>query len=367
MATIQYSDVIDRQLLPIDSQTLVTKVHLVIAGDRAGLMPAHFSAYEGSGDFGDQLGTEYAPAPIIHVYEAPEHATYGVAKSFALPSGVNPFLPPSDPGVPEPIQVTNMSNPGVPSAVRDGDPLTFAEFTGGFGQEGRIVYPPIQGAVGYRLRYEQVVDTPSTNLRGGVIMFINPVQPPAVSPAPPLNPAATYDTGWIYAASPGLLSQEHPDESYMIVPPLALWHPDNVPVTPQVGRPWLGSLMLHSWTDPDVFRVYAFYPLILNEPLLEDIARAQIRLPAQLPQRVTVRGYVTPDREHTITGWPGGDYTGVVAQHQYELGRTVIDFEQAGSPVGLPAEAMEAARERRSAIDDTVAVANYNLMMGSRR
>src|SRR5690606_39112832 len=107
----------------------------------------------------------------------------------------------------------------------------------------------------------------------------------------------------------------------------------------------VGSINL-SVIGPASSRVTHFYPLILNEALLEENAKANIRLPAQLPQRVTVRGYVAPDREHTIQGWPGGDYTGVVAQHQYELGRTVIDFEESGPPLGVPAEAVEAERVR---------------------
>src|SRR5690606_2104087 len=116
------------------------------------------------------------------------------------------------------------------------------------------------------------------------------------------------------------------------------------------GLTYRGSTSLTTFENTGEAEVHHFYPLLLNVPLLEDIAKRQIRLPAPTPRRVTVAGYVPPDREHTIVGWPGGDYTAVVAQHQYDLGRTVIDFEQAGAPVGLPAEAIEAARERRVAI-----------------
>src|SRR5690606_20363806 len=118
-----------------------------------------------------------------------------------------------------------------------------------------------------------------------------------------------------------------------------------------------------AFDNAEACQLFEFYPLILNTALLEEIAKSNIRLPAERPQRVTVRGYVPPDREHTIVGWPGGDYTGTVAQVQYELGRTVIDFEQAGAPVGLPAEAIEAARERRVAIDRAVQDAAYPVRM----
>src|SRR5690606_35628409 len=115
------------------------------------------------------------------------------------------------------------------------------------------------------------------------------------------------------------------------------------------------------------WRVTDFYPLILNEALLEEIAKSNVRLPAEKPQRVTVKGYVAPDREHTIVGWPGGDYTATVAQHQYELGRTVIDLEQAGSPVGLDADAIETARFQDARVASAIASAGYSLKMGERQ
>lgn len=360
MAVIPYSDVIDRQLLPVDAQDIVTKVRLVIAGDMAGQAPTTFVTDSGAAGQSDRDRVDYVPLPLTFEYEAPEHATYGAEKSFALPSGMNPFLPPTDERIPEP-RFTNFDNPGDPSAVRDGDPATFAEYTGGVAS---IDYPSAQGAgiVGYRLRYDLVTSSTTTTYVQAAITPV--VMNPLFDDLPSFVPMAT---GAIVAALVNPLPpSEAPTEQYMVLPPTAHWSADNSAVTPIVGRGF-GKMTLFASLNVTSMRVYAFYPLILNEDLLEDIARAQVRLPALLPQRVTVRGYVSPDREHTITGWPGGDYTGVVAQHQYDLGRTVIDFEQAGSPVGLPAEAIEAARERRQAIEGTVQVANYNLMMGSRR
>src|SRR5690606_35115303 len=56
-------------------------------------------------------------------------ATHGAQRSFALPEGVDPFLAPPDVSIPGPT-VINFSNPGSPSAVRDGDPLTYASYEG---------------------------------------------------------------------------------------------------------------------------------------------------------------------------------------------------------------------------------------------
>lgn len=354
MATIPYSDVIDRQLLPVDSQNIVTRVRLVIAGDMAGASPEHLTVQVGVSR--DWVARDYAPEPITYVFEAPEHAIYGAEKSFGLPSGVNPFLPPSDPLILEP-GTQNFLNPGAPSAMRDGDPLTFAEradLGDGGSNRGMALFTynndPLEPVPrlriwGYRLRYHLSVGD-----------FVVRIQNRAFL-------SSTHHWLWAVDAPPITLEDDTPEDRYFVLPQDAGFHQvNNVEALGQQD----GYIQIVTSEDADL-RLVDFYPLILNEPLLEDIARAQIRLPAQLPQRVTVRGYVTPDREHTITGWPGGDYTGAVAQHQYELGRTIIDFEQAGSPAGLPAEAIEAARERQQAIQGTVQVANYNLMMGSRR
>lgn len=354
MASIPYADVIDRQLLPVDSQDIVTRVRLVIAGDMAGTNPEHLIVQVGVPR--DWVARDYAPEPIVLVYEAPEHATYAAEKSFALPSGVNPFLPAPDPLILEP-GTQNFTNPGAPSAMRDGDALTFAERVdlgeGPLGSNrGMALYPysddpldPRPRIWGYRLRYHLSVGDFEVRIQNRAYL------------------AATYHWLWGVTNPPTTQEDDVPEDLYLVLPQDAGFHQVNN--VEALGRQD-GYIQIVTSEDADL-RLVDFYPLILNEPLLEEIARAQIRLPALLPQRVTVRGYVSPDREHTITGWPGGDYTGVVAQHQYELGRTVIDFEQAGSPVGLPAEAIEAARERKQAIDGTVQTANYNLMMGSRR
>lgn len=356
MAIISYGDVIDRQLLPVDAQDIVTKVRLVIAGDLAGESPAQ-NVFRRPLDGGGTEMLQHVSAPITYVWEAPEHSVYGAERSFALPSGVNPFLSPTDPLIDEP-SVVDMSNPGIPSAVRDGDPSTYAENIGGAG--GWITYtldgPSRLILAGFRLQYS-FVGGPWPNVPYPAWVRLTRMylrDGPGYSSDPLYLPGPTDSLGDVR-------------DLYAVAPPDARATVDNEP-TVTFGDAYLRVLFQDSEPANNVaVRVHHFYPLLLNEPLLEDIARAQVRLPGVLPQRITVRGVIPPDREHTITGWPGGDYTGVVAQHQYELGRTIIDFEQAGAPVGLPAEAMEAARERKQAIGDTVAVANYNLMMGSRR
>lgn len=357
MATIQYDDLVNIERLPVDAQDVVTKVRLVIAGNRAGEEPDRVVIFGQDGEY------DHHPVPAVYEYESPEHATYGATRSMSLPEATNPFLSPNDPLVPEP-SVIGFNNPGSPSAVRDGDPTTYASITGDTNSFGErvIVYSmfgaPYPSIVGFRL----VAEVQANTARGDEVMppiFVEMRQSRdrLVDGVPTLGFNSTAIA--IYAVP----NSDDPASMY------ALWlaqthneHLDGVDMSDGV----ILQLVVTPYAEPTRVRVHEFYPLILNETLLESIAKRQIRLPAPMPRRVTVAGYVPPDRTHTIVGWPGGDYTGVVAQVQYELGRTVIDFEQAGAPVGLPAEAIEAARERRVAIDRAVQDATYPVRMGER-
>lgn len=348
MATIPMSDVLDHQLLPIDAQDIVTKVRLVIAGNRAGGDPTYFHVGRDAGDGStDGVTLDYFPRPIVFEYEAPEHATYGCERSMALPENNDPFLPPEDPSIPEPSVSGAWVNPGSPSAVRDGDPITKATVSG----SGAIIYSNVAGGVGFKIRYKATrsgafyaLDVLCRNQRG-----------------------ASSAQGFITFASVKLLSEEVTDR-YLVLPPDARNEAENTPDLDALT--YRQTVVLASFTGTDA-EVTHFYPLVLNTELLENIAKANIRLPGMNPRRVTVRGIVPPDRAHTITGWPGGDYTGVVAQHQYDLLRgeavTVIDFEEAGPPVGLPAEAVEAERVRLSKTAAVVDRAVYGLKMGERQ
>ena len=356
MASIPIADVITTERLPIDAQDIITKVRLVIAGNVAGPQaPETVRCVDDNyalGSFGTGNNVETVPYPIVLSRTVPEHATYGAERSFALPEGTNPFLEPTDDLVGEPTIVSNFSNPGTPSAIRDGDPLTYAELTGSGSSQISYFGALSPEAVGFKLRYSLTGDPiqvggPSTFFRflsdGGSVV------------------RTLVSRRW---RLPMTQSLDEPTDTYAI----SLY--DARGADANLGDGWERvasftlSLVANSSTQ---MRVYAYYPLILNVPLLDDIAKANIRLPAANPTRVTVNGIVAPDRSHTIVGWPGGDYTAPVAQHQYELGRTIIDFEQAGAPTGLPAEAIEAARERTVAVKSEIQRSGYSLKMGERQ
>ena len=353
MAIIPYANVVNVERLPIDAQDIITKVRIVIAGNTGG--PGDPYYIRGVDDFnktgapntGSSITT--IPLPVVYEHEATEHATFGATRSFALPEGVNPFLPPTDALIPEPFVVNNFTNPGTPSAIRDGNPETYATLGSG---NGEIIYSTNLPSCGWKLLYS-LVEPPPRAWNRYVASLHRHISTGSVVRTLVQRNWEIVDTSAIDA----------PSDRYAISLHDARGEDDNL------GSGWTRNssytLTILGGGSTEA-RVYAFYPLILNESLLEDIAQANVRLPAMVPQRVTVTGTVAPDREHTITGWPGGDFTGVVAQHQYELGRTVIDFEQAGAPTGLPAEAVEAARERTVAVKSEIQRSGYSVKMGER-
>lgn len=350
MATIPFSNVIATERFPIDAQAVVTGANVVILGARAGRAPDMLRNYVVTSEFpsfGDAL--TYMPLPLTYRWVAA--SPINAEACFELPEGFDPFLPPNDAGVPEPSTTTGFTNPGSPSAVRDGDPATYA--TGSSGDTKVIIYGPLASAIGFRAKY-------SCAVAGEAAIQINSNTVGAV---------ATWATFTLPASNA-------PVELYALVPQDArnAWENDPDAGTPITPSPPYGALLgAPPWVrvsltfPPGAANVFEFYPLVPNEVLLESVAQEQIRLPASEPRRGTVTGVVPPDVEHTITGWPGGDYTGRAAQHQYQLGRTVIDFEQAGALIGLRADSAEAVRERRVAIARAVQGSAYPVRMGERQ
>lgn len=347
MASIQYSGVTGIQPLPIDAQDVVSDLRIVLAGNRAGLDPSTLMNFYSTGTFPTvEQAVSYVPRPLT--FRWVDNNTYAARAKVDLPVGIDAFLPSGDEDVPEPTSVTGFTNPGDPSAVRDGDPTTYASTTGG----GTISYTGIEKAIGFKLMYEAAE-------AGQAAIVLHPAVEPVTTwgiyniPAAS-TPAELYAVLLLDART----ARENLDSPGTVIPPAP-------PYGVLEGAPTRVNISLSF--DGGAVKVYEFYPLIPNETRLEAIAANNVRLPASEPKRVTVRGYVAPDREHTITGWPGGDFTGTVAQHQYELGRTVIDFEQAGAPTGLSAVSMQEARRQQVAVDRALQKALYPVRMGERQ
>lgn len=355
MATIPYANVIDHQILPVDSKDIVTAVRLVIAGSLAGAEPWNRVTRQ-LNEPGDPEpeNLNHMWLPITYRHEAAEHAVYGCERAMALPEGLNPFLEPMDvPGDPASGDFTNVE------AMNDGDPETYAVIAD-LGSGGGVVSYSAAKCYGFRLTY-------LLNLGAGARTTFPGAGTPAevqlqnISSYSSTYPAYNLLARWAIPETP----EYEWRDLYAVMSFDARSQPENRDAVPTessvltfwvLGQPVSGQLWVRN-----------FYPLVLDVEQLAEIASAQVRLPAQEPRRVTVEGFVPPDQEHTITGWPGGDFTGRVAQHQHDLGKTVIDFEQAASPLGLPADLVEAERARRSSNRSDIATAAYPLLMGQRQ
>ena len=215
MSTIPFSDVLDWQPLPIDAQEVVTKVRLVVAGNLAGRAPQRITAYA-TDDPDTTEAVDYVPWPITVLYEAPEHAIYGAERSFALPTGLNPFLAPTSDLIPEPVAV-GFDNPGAPSVVRDGDPETSAEYTAGVGDIGLIRYPFVANAVGMRVKFTlaTVAATADNATRTHASITLSP------------RSAGTRFYGTVFAPSKAASLTPGTRELYMVMPPHANWATEN--------------------------------------------------------------------------------------------------------------------------------------------
>lgn len=353
MATIPMSDVIDWQPLPIDSQDIATKIHLLVSGQPAGAVPRviESSVYETDGStITNKAVLSHSFVPVVHTYTAPEHAAYGCERLVNIPEGTNPFIAPAD----LPIDDPEVDSVGV-EEVRDGNPETYCEVTVEDHANWLLRYDPYEHMVGFRAMYaftreNQVVTTP---LHDAQIRMLHRSS----------ESVDRVDVSRLWELTP-TASVEDLTEAFAV----ANYDARSLDVykAGQARAAFLDMVLIPAsgarYTG--VLRVYHFYPLVLDTAVLDDVAKSHVRLPASTPRRVSVRGYVAPEREHTITGWPGGDFTGAVAQHQYELGRTVIDFEQAAAPVGMAFESVEAERARLLRTDSVVREANYRLLIG---
>lgn len=359
MAIIPHSRVVDHQLLPIDAQDVVTYSRIVVAGSQAGEVPwQKITNINTSAE--DEMSVPHIWTPISYGLTGPDHVTYFAERAFAVPEGLNPFL--RGPDLPGDPASFGFDNPGNPSAVRDGDPLTYATVPDLSGSAHALFYDGVNTPgrkVGFRLVYRLNLDPgPRTGHVTGTPAI---VQIALIASHPDGYPSIASFFIWAVPETPD--GQER--EIYGLASFDARTAPVNFGAPPNLVHT-VGLVLMPQVVGGDV-RVIEFVPLMLDDAVLGPLVVRQMKVPAQNPRRVTVDGFVPPDRQHTITGWPGGDYTGAAAQHQYSGGRTVVDFERAGSPLGLPADMVEAAATRRAAVRSDIAIAGYPLLMGQRQ
>ncbi len=355
MATIAYADVIDHYPLPIDAQDIATRVRMTVAGTRAGKEPSSYRSYYAATSGGAYTHMDYIPLPIVHETSDALDSTYHAEKVEPIPDGLSPFLAQDDAAVPEPTVTTGVTLTGTPSEIRDNDPSTYAVNSGTGIVQLEYNTTGHGYAVGFYLRYHAAFSGGGpisyfTGPGGVILQQLN-------GGYPQYSTVATYDC----------VAADDPVEIYAIFPWDARGAAEN-------GGPGISNLVTYitllfdagSFAASGDLKIYDFYPLFLDNTFLEGIGGQYIKLPASSPKRVTVRGYVAPDASHTITGWPGGDYTGTPSRHTYGGGVTVIDFEQAGAPVGMPQEAAQVATYQNHKNNRTAALKTYAVRMGQR-
>lgn len=354
MAIINIARVIDWQRIPIDAQDVVTKARIVLLGqptsERRELLTAYTVHPPAS-----YTPTPYYPVPVVVEHEDALHTTYGTERSLELRENIDPFLPPTSSVIPDPNDPqddwVNKNN------ARDGDLTTYASYSPNT-PSGWLTYtfnpaaPELtRRVIGFRLAYTYTADPDHTGPEPRLTaqFFVTELNL--------LGLGSTVGGTWDFPPAGELA------DYYVFLPPA---YTSQVPTLPAETQ---YTLRLMPWSDGVTnLRAYAFYPLVIDTNLVENIAKAQIRLPAASPLRVTVKGRVPPAAEHTIVGWPGGDYTGPVARQSYTPdGNTVIDFEQAGAPPGLPMEAVEAERVRLGRTQDLIRTATYANLIRARR
>jgi hypothetical protein len=352
--------------LPIDSQDLVTKVRLVVAGEPAGWESQWIQSTIVRSD---AVTVEtYRPRPVTFEYADAANATYGAERSFGVSPRSNPFLRPGATGMPSPSSV-RVNDPG---NVIDGDPETFATPTGagGAGTPGIFYGNGVDQqyrAVGFVLMYSGAVEL-------GSLQY--PFFTPGVNAKWRSTAVENGDREEVYGYWPLVNETEtHFSQRSAILPDDARFDPvnDGHGSSAPLARVADLSLQLPDDSTYTNLQVYHFYPLIPDLDLLERAAKQLIRLPHTSPKRVTVPYVVPAEASHTLVGWPGGDLTAAVARTQWIDGTTVIDFEAPGAPLTIDAdgaitlvtaEAVEAERVRRNHAAEELRRGTYKLLMG---
>jgi len=393
----QGSDLLEFVYRPIDSEDVVTKVHLVIAGDVAGRESDVLASQDwlpgASGRFTHALSYfDYIPRPIVFTYEHVLHQYFRAEKSFGLPEGVNPFYEPNEL---EPAfgdfhgtgNIRVFSNAGSENigAIYDGDPTTYKALPLG---ETRYI--------GWRWTLAWEEETPLEQLpqelfAGFRVMHTGELFPGTTDPLRyPEQAHNRVQMIWQVFGNTDGFAQPHVDDVlsevfsahalqssaidsggigfYSVLPVSAQMDPLNRDSTYSEWevRSVLYEIMLWVTSPVTDVHVYAFYPLVLNEELLTEIAKSNLRVPRALPGDVVVEGYSAPVPVVTVQDaqFPGGELSDVVEAVEYIA--TPEDGFQTRFVLGND-DTSEVMSVLSKYINSKVSVRAYALMMAARQ
>lgn len=313
------------ETLPIRSETLVTKVNLIVqseAGRAFGYDIGTPDTITVSGP-DDPTTDDYDPIPIVHPVEHAQHNSYGAEVARLIPE-IDPFI-----GVTATaITSTGLSNPG---NATDGSDSTYAHNNGSSSRcsirSGTHSY--FQPYYGLEATYRC--------LSGGVKLIIRRWD----------NSASEY-VDYFYVTTPSGSSTLHTER--FVIPRSA-----HAPTGSEPDR-LAFEVLAYGLDAADDFRLYDFKIMALDEDTLDNIGTSLFVLPAEQPTRLTVEGYLSPRSNVQFTGVWGDEYTLPVSQSGYKVTtedgeQTIFQLEQPDEDELVQVVANKAAGEARKASD----------------
>lgn len=325
MITVDFKDVLYKAL-PIDAQDLTSAVDIVVVGDKAGLEPDSIICSDTYGEV--VMPNQYVASPAVASFVHEQDATYHMKKSVKLADFFDPFLKVTDLSydlysvLPTPIDSKLVlrvyrlfpAPEVVPTALSDDDNSTYLSNTAPAGQQiystwliGNTYQGHMHSALGFRFIYSMLLS--NTNPAPYIEIHHSQTCTDADSVVHQLAAVARYNI----PNTEGSIN-----DIYGILPIPIFWDPDNGYTA--ISQTTYITMFANdsNFTGPGTLKVYEWFPLIIDYDKLQNVASAEIKLPAIRPAQVVVKGYSAPDTSLTVSGYPGGDITAAVASVEYK-------------------------------------------------
>ncbi|MFD2610168.1 hypothetical protein ACFSR9_12065 [Deinococcus taklimakanensis] len=356
---VSYASVKDLQWLRVSGDEVVTQSYMIAltqaAGARASttaVWPIGYNDGDGgmvfrSGTAPVTLGLPYKPGTYTLLAEDPDWAHVQAEVANLIPDGADVI---NTPGVNVPAPAVTAGLLNIANAL-DGDATTAAEndpegglYTIQFEQERGVDEDPI---IGFRLLYslDQSGVTSTTGMwNNEVTLYYR--YPNAAGPTPdPHDPTQTMLLHHSAQFDFDLEDTKGKFRELIAVRPL----PETFLREAMPGPFRLGSLTpvktyVNVMVDPPAdqklpagaFKIYAFEPIRLDRQKVDTLARKYLRPPAQQPTEFKLPYLLGITPTVTLTGAPGGDLTGDVAELEFEhsekgLTTTTVKLEQPGA------------------------------------
>lgn len=387
MITIDYEDVFYEDL-PVDAQLAVTGIDLVVAGEVAGREPDRVIDSGVSRYPLHYPVIPYAPLPVVYKHRDEDHDQYHFIKSEKLADYFNPFVHPLNAlGDGQLNFYWGVAEPNDPIVMQDGSNETFITNSRAWDPEEHVEYnveafydyPSTSmfagRVVGWRMVYAGSFTAPEDKYYGSqyarTITMIYDQKLDGSHPDQPRFPAKW--TRRIHASWDIPDTEGEIRDIYAVFPPPVQMAEENTPLG-LTWNHWSTEIELRIVGDefpaPGSFRLYQFYPLVVDEEGLQAIAQASVIKPALRPGRIFVKGYVPVDDVVLIEGFPGGNIVAVTKGFEY----THTKDQGLMTTISLEQDSILSERDygqRRRAIEEMVnrkiAADTYSVMMGSRK